>query len=773
MSNLAFQIQNKQQQVLAASLLTQNGQTVAALNYGPASNPNNVFYLLASNPGLNAALASAVVLPPFLVGNTGIYSDVPVYPVIPNNNQFFFLSYDTKPASNNQWLLVSVNSITSVDKLFSFSIFNSKGNTYNWNSKIPSSNVSLYNVSSIIKSSEYYFVQNGSVSKSQLVFGTPSCWNPTNGANPIGYCGAVVCPSTDFGGIGGNCIPCTAGLTGPSDGICQNNWIKNNPSSIAFGLRQENTNLIITYVASGTLFNLWAVPYDQISYNDVSVTSLSGNNAYSEKFFYVDLDPGESVMGLQKSYPIYVVVNNKKNYISVLGKAVSLTNKINNSVLLITPQLISNQNYLNIGSGDPTNGDYNISSNWFSNDIPTQDVLNDSVITIYNSNNLLNFNSGNLSFWGTYCQTGCPIAQVGNSNLTINSIAGNPLPPATVCTGNNCTPTNYSTGYTVTGGVAPYSWGVTGQPSGLTIVTNSQNTSQAALTGIVAATVPVATIFNVQVTVTDGNGDVQTSNFSLQTIAFGTIIFSPASGTALPTGTVGQQYLPTTINISGGSNCYSLGSTGLPPGIIAGITGGGCTGTTFGNTIILTSGPSGPSSVGNFTPTFTIVDSQNSNLTGTATYPLTVQSAGQVSITTTSLVAGSVGTPYTSTLTASGGDGTYIWGLTGGTLPPGINLNSSGQLTGTPTTEGSFNPIFFVSDTSTPPLTAQSTIELTISGGTGNTGGGGGGGSGGGESIFTKWWFWVIVVVALIIIAIILYFAFRPAKQTVTTTTVS
>jgi phosphodiesterase/alkaline phosphatase D-like protein len=55
-------------------------------------------------------------------------------------------------------------------------------------------------------------------------------------------------------------------------------------------------------------------------------------------------------------------------------------------------------------------------------------------------------------------------------------------------------------------------------------------------------------------------------------------------------------------------------------------------------------------------------------------------------ITTVSLPGGAVGTPYSQTLTAAGGNGPYSWGLIGGTLPSGLSLSLSGTISGTPTT---------------------------------------------------------------------------------------
>jgi len=82
-----------------------------------------------------------------------------------------------------------------------------------------------------------------------------------------------------------------------------------------------------------------------------------------------------------------------------------------------------------------------------------------------------------------------------------------------------------------------------------------------------------------------------------------------------------------------------------------------------------------------------------------------------VSITTSSLVPGQGGTPYSATLQASGGTGSYTWSLASGSLPPGLTLNSGGTISGTPTTANTYTFTVQVNDGST---TAQKQLSIVV-----------------------------------------------------------
>jgi hypothetical protein len=87
-----------------------------------------------------------------------------------------------------------------------------------------------------------------------------------------------------------------------------------------------------------------------------------------------------------------------------------------------------------------------------------------------------------------------------------------------------------------------------------------------------------------------------------------------------------------------------------------------------------------------------------------------------VTIQTATLPTAGLNVSYATTLVASGGDAPYAWSVSGGSsLPPGLSLASSGALTGSATSLGTFVFSVAVTDSSAPAQTDSATYSLTVS----------------------------------------------------------
>ncbi len=95
-------------------------------------------------------------------------------------------------------------------------------------------------------------------------------------------------------------------------------------------------------------------------------------------------------------------------------------------------------------------------------------------------------------------------------------------------------------------------------------------------------------------------------------------------------------------------------------------------------------------------------------------YPAGAGSGGPLSIVTSSLTGALVNTPYTGVLIAAGGTAPYTWSLASGSapLPPGLTLNSNGNISGTPTTAGTYN--FTVRVTDSASATATKALSISV-----------------------------------------------------------
>jgi hypothetical protein len=103
----------------------------------------------------------------------------------------------------------------------------------------------------------------------------------------------------------------------------------------------------------------------------------------------------------------------------------------------------------------------------------------------------------------------------------------------------------------------------------------------------------------------------------------------------------------------------------------------------------------------------TLFDGWPTMLSNIVSVPLVVE--------TTSLPNGTNGTSYSQTLTASGGQTPYSWTSISGALPPGLSLATNGVISGTPTSNGTFDFIVQVTDANSSTATQALTLVTSPS----------------------------------------------------------
>ncbi|MFV0924470.1 putative Ig domain-containing protein [Pseudomonas palmensis] len=229
-----------------------------------------------------------------------------------------------------------------------------------------------------------------------------------------------------------------------------------------------------------------------------------------------------------------------------------------------------------------------------------------------------------------------------------------------------------TTSLAASGGNAPYAFSLASGalPSGLTLASN----------GTLSGTPTSSGNFSFTARATDAFSYTGTRSYTL-TIVAGSMAITPAT---LPAPIYSSSYSQQ-LTVSGGVAPYTFSINGgsLPTGIALSSTG------------TLTGSPSSP---GTYTFSVTAVDS-SSNLTSVSqSYTLTIATPF-IDITPITLPAATVGTGYSTSISASGGVAPFDYGIAFGALPAGMSLTSTGTLSGTPTTAGTFTFGVRASDT--------------------------------------------------------------------------
>lgn len=267
---------------------------------------------------------------------------------------------------------------------------------------------------------------------------------------------------------------------------------------------------------------------------------------------------------------------------------------------------------------------------------------------------------------------------IGTNSLTVS--------PATLPNGSLTVAYNQTV--TASGGSGSYSFAVTSGslPNGLNLAAG----------GSITGTPTASGVFNFTVTATDTFNNTGSRAY---TVTVGANILTVTPPTQ-PNGTVGVAYSQN-FGATGGTGTYTFARTSgaLPNGLSLSSAG-------------VLSGT--PTVAGTFNFDVTATDT-NFN-TGTRSYSVTVNPAA-LTINPATLPAATVGTAYSQTVVASGGNGNYSYTVLSGALPAGLNMDSAGNITGTPNAPGSYN--FTVQATDTSPNTG--TRNYTINVGTANS----------------------------------------------------
>lgn len=227
----------------------------------------------------------------------------------------------------------------------------------------------------------------------------------------------------------------------------------------------------------------------------------------------------------------------------------------------------------------------------------------------------------------------------------------------------------YSFTFQGSGGTLPYSWSYWGPPpSGYTLN---------AATGVFSGTPPNGAMVSFAVLLTDAGGSTVWEQFFIASIAGPPVLQS----NTIPWATLGAHY-SVSIPLAGGVPPYQASVSGLPNGISY----------SFSVATITISGT--PTTAGSYSPSVMLRDS----LGGTSTTPLpfTVQPTPTFS-TPSNLPPAAVGIWYQQNIAISGGNGPQIT-VQSGSLPPGVTVNSSGLVAGTPTTPGTYQFTLLATD---------------------------------------------------------------------------
>jgi len=244
-------------------------------------------------------------------------------------------------------------------------------------------------------------------------------------------------------------------------------------------------------------------------------------------------------------------------------------------------------------------------------------------------------------------------------------------------------------------GVAPFSWSATGLPQGMSVRSGSGVTTPYISPGDVElwGTPAALGTYNVRLTVTDGTAASTTNIYPLN-------VSSLAVNDYMPNGTIGSPY-SFQLRVIGGSNSYSVTQTGgvLPDGL------------SLNGSSLVVSGT--PHENGYFFATYQFTDGASHSLQATHYFAIGGGSSSIAIGTANNLGTWTIGSNPNLYLYACCA-GSITWALAGGTLPPGLNLSASGNLSGTVTTAGTYSFLVSAADGNNPANAGLRQFVLTV-----------------------------------------------------------
>jgi len=293
-----------------------------------------------------------------------------------------------------------------------------------------------------------------------------------------------------------------------------------------------------------------------------------------------------------------------------------------------------------------------------------------------------------------------PAITVPNSELFYPA----PLPAGIVITTPTTLPVGvqnvpYTQVFLEHGGVGQVTWVGDTLPAGLNLTSN----------GILTGTPTQTGTFNLFVTAIDTSASPQSTTVQFTLQVNGPLTITTTSLPNAPTdgGTPAIPYSATiqTTGGAGGATTFSVVSGALPPSITLNPTTG----------VLSSSSVTDPATTYNFTIQAVSAGPPSTAATQAFTLTLVPFFTGN---TPNLLPAGTEGVAYLQNITSSGGIVPYTYQPFSGTPPPGLSISAvnttTGKVSGTPTSAGTFSFTFQATDSSTPPQGYTEQLTVTI-----------------------------------------------------------